>query len=55
MFEFNHKIKRFASNLDIKIYYFNETNKALEFIKRKIYNKIILITNGANNGKDFIV
>ena len=28
--------------------------KSLEFIKRKKYNKIILITNGGNKGKDFI-
>ena len=32
----------------------NESNEALNFINRKKYNKIILITNGGNNGEDFI-
>ena len=55
MFEYNYKIKKYISkNKETKIYYFNESNKALEFIKRKIYNKIILITNGANNGEQFL-
>ena len=55
MLEFNQEIQNFASlNLKTKIYYFNESNEALEFIKRKKYNKIVLITNGGNNGCDFI-
>ena len=37
-----------------KIYYFNETEEALNFIKLKKYNKIILITNGGNDGENFI-
>ena len=53
--EFNNKIKNFASiNLKAKIYYFNETEEALNFIKLKKYNKIILITNGGNDGENFI-
>ena len=55
MLEYNREIENFASlNLKTKIYYFNESDKALEFIKRKKYNKIILITNGANDGPNFI-
>ena len=55
MYEYNHKIKKYAAfNLKTKIYYFNESNEALNFIKRKKYNKIILITNGANDGIGFI-
>ena len=55
MLEFNRETQVFASrNLKTKIYYFNESVEALEFIKRKKYNKIILITNGGNNGKKFI-
>ena len=55
MLEFNHEIQNFASlNLKTKIYYFNQSNEALEFIRRKKYNKIVLITNGGNNGGDFI-
>ena len=55
MIEFNNRIKNFAAiNLKTKIYYFNETNEALKFIRKKIYNKIILITNGGNKGDNFI-
>ena len=55
MYDFNHRIKKYASfNLKTKIYYFNQSNEALNFIKRKIYNKIILITNGGNDGIGFI-
>jgi len=55
MFDWNNKIKKYAAfNLKTKIYYFNESNEALNFIKRKKYNKIILISNGGNNGIGFI-
>ena len=55
MYDFNIKIKKYAGfNLKTKIYYFNETNEALTFIKRKKFNKIILISNGGNNGIGFI-
>ena len=53
--DFNLKIKKYAAfNLKTKIYYFYDSNEALNFIKRKKYNKIILITNGANDGIGFI-
>ena len=55
MIEFNKQIKKYAAfNLKTKIYYFSETSEALTFIKRKKFNKIILISNGGNNGIDFI-
>ena len=55
MFEYNNEIKNYAAlNFKTKIYYFSESNEALEFIKRKKYNQIILITNGGNNGCSFI-
>ena len=55
MLDFNNKIKKYAAfNLKTKIYYFNESGEALTFIKRKKYNKIILISNGGNNGIGFI-
>ena len=55
MIEFNNGMKNFAAiNLKTKIYYFNETDEALKFIRKKIYNKIILITNGGNKGDNFI-
>ena len=55
MLDFNLKIKKYAAfNFKTKIYYFYDSNEALDFIKRKKYNKIILITNGANDGIGFI-
>ena len=55
MIEFNKQIKKYAAfNLKTKIYYFSETDEALTFIKRKKFNKIILISNGGNNGIEFI-
>jgi len=55
MLNYNNQIKKYAAfNLKTKIYYFNESGEALNFIKRKKYNKIILVTNGGNNGIGFI-
>ena len=55
MYEYNIKIKKYAAfNLKTKIYYFNKSDEALTFIKRKKYNKIILISNGSNDGIGFI-
>ena len=55
MLDFNLKIKKYAAfNFKTKIYDFYDSNEALNFIKRKKYNKIILITNGANDGIEFI-
>ena len=55
MYDYNHRIKKYAGfNLKTKIYYFNQSNEALNFIKRKKYNKILLISNGGNDGIGFI-
>ena len=55
MQNFHREIKRIISReFDSKIYYVNTTEEALELIERKKYNKIIIITNGNNNAKDFI-
>ena len=55
MYDFNLKIKKYAAfNFKTKIYYFYDSNEALNFIKRKKYNKIILVSNGANDGIGFI-
>ena len=55
MYDFNHRIKKYAAfSLKTKIYYFNESDEALNFIRRKKYNKIILIANGGNDGIGFI-
>ena len=55
MKEFHRKIKKIISReFDSKIYYIKTTEEALELIDRKQYNKIIIITNGANNAIDFI-
>ena len=53
---FHRTIKRIISNeLNSKVYYTRTTDEALELIDRKKYNKIIIITNGANQAKDFIL
>ena len=55
MQNFHREIKRIISReFDSKIYYVKTTEEALELIERKKYNKIIIITNGNNNAKDFI-
>ena len=55
MYDFNQRIKKYAAfHLKTKIYYFNNSDEALNFIRRKKYNKIILITNGGNDGIGFI-
>ena len=53
--EFHRKIKKIiARELNTNIYYINSTEEALELIDRKKYNKIIVISNGNNNGREFI-
>ncbi len=48
-------MKQFACReINSKIYYCSTTEEALKLIDRKKYNKIILITNGNNNGEYFI-
>ena len=55
MLKYNNQIKKYAAfNLKTKIYYFDESDEALNFIKRKKYNKIILVSNGGNNRIGFI-
>ena len=55
MLEYNNKMKNYAAfNFKTKIYYFNESEEALTFIKRKKYNKILLISNAGNGGCNFI-
>ena len=54
--QFHTIIKRTISNdLNSKVYYIGETKEALDLIDRKKYNKIIIITNGANQAKEFIL
>ena len=56
MQEFHRKIKNILLNeLNSKIYFTKNSEEALALVKRKRYNKIIIITNGNNNGKDFIL
>ena len=53
--EFHNEIKRkITRELDSKIYYEKTTEEALKLIDIKKYNKIIIITNGNNNAKEFI-
>ena len=55
MIEFNKEMKNFAfRELNSKIYYVKTTEEGLKLIDRKKYNKIVIITNGGNNGEDFI-
>ena len=54
--KFHKKIKKIVSiELDSKIYYIKNTEEALNLIKRKKYNNIIIITNANNDGRDFIL
>ena len=55
MKNFNEEIQKFAYRfINSKIYYVNTTEEGLKLIDRKKYNKIIIITNGANDGEGFI-
>ena len=54
--EFHNNIKKIISReYDSKVYYLDNNEDALELINRKKYNKIIIITNGNNDGKKFII
>ena len=56
MQEFHRKIKAFTSrDLSVKIYQMLKDEDALALLKRKKYNKVIIITNGYNNGQNFIL
>ena len=55
MTEFNLEMQNFAyKELNARIYYVKTTEEGLKLIDRKKYNKIIIITNGGNNGEEFI-
>ena len=55
MIEFNKEMQNFAyRELNSKIYYVKTTEEGLKLIDRKKYNKIVIITNGGNNGEEFI-
>ena len=55
MQDFHQKIKSFITKeLNSKIYYINNNEQALKLLDRKKYNKIIIITNGNNDGEQFI-
>lgn len=51
-----HRIfkKKITLELNSKIYYLTNSEDALNLIKKKKYNKIIIITNGSNDAKKFI-
>ena len=55
MIKFNEEIKKFSyREVDSKVYYVKTSEEGLNLIKRKKYNKIILITNGNNDAKKYI-
>ena len=56
MQNFHKRIKYIIQyELNSKIYFINTTEEAIELLNKKKYNKVIIITNGSNNGKDFII
>ena len=55
MQNFHKRIKYIIQyELNSKVYFINTTEEAIELLNKKKYNKVIIITNGSNNGKDFI-
>ena len=55
MLKFNKEMQNFAyREINSKVYYVNSTEEGLKLIDRKKYNKIIIITNGGNNGEEYI-
>ena len=56
MKKFHENIKKLLLNeLNTKIYFMKNTDEAMDLLNRKKYNKIIIITNGNNGGKEFII
>ena len=52
---FHRELKSFITrNLNSKIYYVENEDEAMKLLDRKKYNKILIITNGANNAQQFI-
>ena len=55
MQEFHRKIKEFTlREVNAKIYQMLNDEDALALLKRKKYNKVIIITNGYNDGQNFL-
>ena len=53
--KFNEEIRLFSSReVDSKVYYVKNSEEGIDLIKRKKFNKIILITNGKNDANIFI-
>ena len=56
MKEFHRKIKAYTlREVNAKIYEMLNDEDALALLKRKKYNKVIIITNGYDNGQNFIL
>ena len=56
MQEFHRKIKSFTlRDVNAKIYQMLNDDDALALLKRKKYNKVVIITNGYNDGQNFIL
>ena len=55
MIKFNEEIKKFSyREVDSKVYYVKTSEEGLNLIRRKKYNKIILITNWNNDAREII-
>ena len=56
MQKFHRKIKSFTlRDVNAKIYQMLNDDDALALLKRKKYNKVVIITNGYNEGQNFIL
>jgi hypothetical protein len=56
MQEFHRKIKSFTlRDVNAKIYQMLNDDDALALLKRKKYNKVVIITNGYNDGQNFLL
>ena len=56
MQNFHKSIKKYIyRELNSKIYYVENDQEAFKLVNRKKYNKVILITNGNNNGINIII
>ena len=54
--EFHRNIKKYIRReLNSKVYFIQNNEEALELVERKKYNKVIIITNGNNDGQGFIM
>ena len=55
MQKFHREIKHILSTeLNSKVYYIKNSDEAIDLINRKIYNKIIIVTNASNDAQRFI-